>query len=101
MDPIISDAVLHLLNAIGPPGIIGVLGVKWLLQKRNGNKPATCKDIENLEEVLGLKIGSLEQKVNNNFNNTATRLEEIREWCTTNANNHSNLQRDIIGYFIK
>ena len=54
----IDDTTLHLLNALLTPGVLGGLGLRWLLQRRNGNGHAQQADIKRVEKLIALNASN-------------------------------------------
>ncbi len=49
---LIDDNTLHLLNALLTPGVLGGLGLRWFIQRRNGNHHVTSGQFKTAMEGI-------------------------------------------------
>jgi len=71
----LDDSTFQLIIAAFLSLASGGAGIRWYMQKRNGNGVAKASDIHSLEKQLSRRIGD-------NYTNTQTRIDEFRKWLT-------------------
>ena len=76
---LIDDTTLHLVNALLTPGVLGGLGLRWLVQRRNGNGTAKRSDIQDAEKRTNNRITSMETRFVNWIDDVEKKGNEDRK----------------------